>query len=291
VTSAASLDRDEDGADDLQFAVQQGTDLVMTSVQSSDGAEVSATLPGAYAAPADYDGDGVPDFAAVAVAGGKSTWSIQRSSTGEVSTVQFGTGVTGLLYGCKLLGRTKASLGVISKGKVIAMELDGQVTRTIQFGKAKIIGCGDVDLDGVSELIYQREAKTKKRDEFGILPCTKNFVPYVELPKFSAQLAFDGAGVDFPLLVGFRGSRLNVTTLTEIVSFPAIPVRKGSLLSGGTFVDDSGDLEPALLWQDKLGDAINRQFLDGDDTASSAVVRAATDGLRLVAPRGIYSIK
>ncbi len=66
-------------------------------------------LAGHYAAPGDYDGDGVSDIAAVEERSGKLIWNIRSSITGGRSSVDLGSRGDVIVSGCRLLSAERVS--------------------------------------------------------------------------------------------------------------------------------------------------------------------------------------
>ena len=257
VRREAVLDFDGDGITDLTGHTVRGARTIFQSLLSTSSKISSASIDGWFPAPADYDGDGRWDVGAIGVANEALIWSIKPSGTGVLTARSFGSSGDIALVGCRFGDSGEYSLAVVKGRYVRYRTLTGRSRGAFAVDASdmgQVLGCGDVDGDGVDELIVStRESRGINRvtavNRSGKRRYVKNISRFVN--AFIAREVESGA----PVLGALRGTGRDsksseLRALRGTFDFPIVQLPSSLDVASGTFVrGDGASLTSGITWQ------------------------------------------
>lgn len=271
--SAAVLDFDGDGISEITFATQQSGRTIFSYETSSGNTASSISLSRGLVAPADYDGDGTWDAATVERDGANYYWNIKPSSANGVLRKRFGKSGDKVITGCRLLSADKYSLATFQGRSVFATEVGATVKKEIVFtlfSNVDILGCGDINGDGVDEIIFRSRGSNTPQfsDDVSTAGCVNDIVTYRTFPSFQDAFVIPrGIGQSPSVAVTRPSIQGERTTMLEglfgTLHFFNLRLPAGTAFSSGTFLDSANTATPAVLWIEPGGERIRRKFLGG----------------------------
>ena len=253
----AVLDFDGDGITDGTGHIVQGNRVMYRSVLSGSQSVISEVVNGWFPAPADYDGDGAWDYAAVGVLAGALRWSVQPSGSQAASVVPFGKSGDIALVGCRFGVGGEYVLAVRRGRHVRFRTLSGNFQGAFSVKASdvrQVLGCGDIDGDGVDELLVSAR-KTRRLDRVTAVT-TKGARRHVTnvsrfINGFIARDVASGA----PVLGALRGSGRDskaseLRALRGTFEFPMVLLPSSLDVASGTFLRaDGSSLTTGIMWQ------------------------------------------
>jgi hypothetical protein len=253
----AVLDFDGDGITDITGHTVRGATTSFRSALSASNGISSESLKGWMPAPADYDGDGRWDYGAVGVEQGGLRWSVKLSGSGVTKEVSLGTSGDIALVGCRFGDGGAYALSVMKGRYVRYRTLQGRSRGAFSVDASdmgQVLGCGDVDGDGLDELIVaSRETERIDRvtavNRSGKRTYVKNMSRFVN--GFIARETKTGA----PVLGALRGSGRDsksseLRALRGTFEFPMVQLPSSLDVASGTFTrSDSRSLVSGITWQ------------------------------------------
>ena len=255
----AVLDFDADGLTDVTGHSVRGNRIVFRAVLSSSQRVISESVEGWFPAPADYDGDGAWDYGGVGVSNGALRWSITLSGSGATRGVSFGTSGDIVLAGCRFGDDGHSTLAVMRGRHIRFRTLHGSSRGAFSVEASdlrQVIGCGDVDGDGVDELILSNR-ETRKVDRVTAVTRvgTRREVSNVSkfINGFIAREWTSGA----PVLGALRGSGRDrksseLRALRGTFEFPVVQLPSSLDVASGTFMrSDRASLTSGITWQSR----------------------------------------
>jgi hypothetical protein len=257
VRKEAVLDFDGDGITDITGHSVQGGRTYFRSVLSSTNGVSSDLLDGRFPAPADYDGDGRWDYAAVGVVQGALRWSVKLSGRTVTEQLSFGNSGDTVVVGCRFGNKGEYAFAVKRGRRVRYRTLSGSSRGALSLEVSyvrQVLGCGDVDGDGIDELIVvSRETRKLDRvtavNRSGRQRYVKNLSRFVN--GFIARDIESGA----PVLGALRGSGRNtkqseLRALRGTFDFPVIQLPGSLDVASGTFMrSDANFVTSGITWQ------------------------------------------
>lgn len=142
----APADVDGDGQDDVMVFCAGAWHVVRSTKPGSQETWIFGRA-GDVPVPADYDGDGQADLAVFRPS--ENRWHIRSSTTGEVSTADFGIAGTDVLIPADFSGDGKADLAVYRRGVWHMIDSETGVEETFDFGfEDGLPAAGDFNRDG-----------------------------------------------------------------------------------------------------------------------------------------------
>jgi hypothetical protein len=238
-----------------------GGDILYRVRPTRGGAWRSYRMEGEYPALGDYDGDGVTDVATVSVVERKLIWRIKRSTSGSTAEVQLGSERDRILTGCRLRSPTKNSLVSYARKRrqLFIRELDERATiigDVSSIDKGQLLGCGDVNGDGIDEVLFQTPGRSKGSDLVVALDRDGKRVLTKDLSRFVRGYVVIRSGSEAPLLAILhgttrRGIPIGVETMAGTFAFPMFYVDWGATIATGLFGDRASDQHAGIVWTDR----------------------------------------
>jgi hypothetical protein len=227
-------------------------------------------IPGHYAVPGDYDGDGVADIAAVQHHGRKLVWNIKSSISGTRSSIELGSRGDVILSGCKVLSSERVSAVAFRRRtrQLFAQEIgsNGKKLSTVApVGKGDLLGCGDTDGDGLDEVIF-RVPRPGAGDGIAAFDSQGRRVVVTDLTKFSKGFVVRRSDTEVPLVALVQGGSrkgipVRVESLAGSFSFPMFYIDSDSTIGTGFFTDTKGEQSAGLLWAQNDTRTVFRRLL------------------------------
>ena len=271
VVDAAPLDFEGAGDTALTVWRQTGATITFKSRHAGDHGWTTATVPGRYPAPADYDGDGTTDLAAVALKKTALEWNISLSSTGMAHTVRFGRAGETVLSGCTLTSQPGSSLALYNKEqrKVRSMAYGSKNLRTTDLPSSlsgDLIGCGDVNADGLDEILFKVPGTDPRKPGVVAFDLSGKRVLKSTYNAFLRGFVVRRGGSEIPLLAVLGGTdrngrQIRIGTLAGIFAFPLFYVARQSTIGTGIFLTESLSQLPGIFWLDNESRTIYRRLL------------------------------
>jgi cysteine-rich repeat protein len=252
-------------------------------------------IPGRYAVPGDYDGDGVTDIAAVQEHAGKLIWNVRGSIAGKSSSIELGSRGDVILGGCKLLSSERTSAvafrrntrrlyvrdtGARGKNRSVALPV----------GKGDLLGCGDTDGDGIDEILFKVPASDGP-DAIAAFTSTGRRTMLTDMTEFSRGLVVRRSDTEVPLVALVQGESrkgipVRVEALAGSFSFPLFYVNRDSTIGTGYFTNRDGEQSAGLLWSQNDTRTVFRRLLNPN--AQSERLFKMPHGYRLTRVQNIY---
>ena len=214
-------------------------------------------IAGHYAAPGDYDGDGVSDIAAVEERSGKLIWNIRSSITGGRSSVDLGSRGDVIVSGCRLLSAERVSAVTFHRPTrhIRAQEIGPRgkkLSVDLPVGKGDVLGCGDTDGDGIDEVIF-KVSGSQDGDAIAAFNGKGRRVVFTDMSEFARALVVRRSATEVPLVAlvmgeSRKGRLLRVESLAGTFSFPMFYVDHDSTIGTGFFTNSDGEQSAGLLW-------------------------------------------
>lgn len=257
VRQEAVLDFDGDGITDVTGHSVQGGRTYFRSERTSTHDVVSESIEGRFPAPADYDGDGRWDYAAVGVVQGALRWSVKLSGRTAIEQLSFGNSGDTVVVGCRFGNKGEYAFAVKRGRRVRYRTLSGSSRGALSLEVSyvrQVLGCGDVDGDGIDELIVvSRETRKLDRvtavNRSGKRRYVKNLSRFVN--GFIARDVESGS----PVLGALRGSgrdtkQSELRALRGTFDFPIIQLPSSLDVASGTFMrSDANSVTSGITWQ------------------------------------------
>lgn len=253
----AVLDFDGDGITDITGHTVRGATTSFRSVLSASNGVSSESMEGWMPAPADYDGDGRWDYGAVGVEQGALRWTLKLSGSGVIRRVSLGSSGDVALVGCRFGDGGSYTLSVMRGRHVRYRTLNGRSRGAFSVDGSdmgQVLGCGDVDGDGLDEVIVASR-KTERLDRVtavnraGKRRYVKSMTRFVN--GFIARDTETGA----PVLGALRGSGRDsksseLRALRGTFEFPMVQLPSSLDVASGTFLrTESSSLASGITWQ------------------------------------------
>lgn len=286
----ALLDFDGDGVTDITGHATRHNRVHFRTFGSVSRAVVRESLDGRYPACADYDGDGQWDHAAVGVSQGQLQWSVRLSGSGRRHRIAFGRSGDTALVGCRF-GANGAYTVALMRGRSVQFRtFDGSSRGSFSVEAADlrtIVGCGDVDGDGVDEFfVSNRDTRAVDRvtavDRFG----RRRYVG--RITRFShGFVARDGSSAA-PLLGAIRGAGMDAKSselraLRGTFEFPLLQLPSSLDVASGTFEQEDGvSLTTGVTWQKRGTSGVLRMLAYERDATQASQLPL---GYRLTKPQ------
>jgi hypothetical protein len=252
-------------------------------------------IPGRYAVPGDYDGDGVTDIAAVQERAGKLIWNVRGSISGKISSIELGSRGDVILGGCKLLSSERTSAvafrrntrrlyvrdtGARGKNRSVALPV----------GKGDLLGCGDTDGDGIDEILFKVPASDGP-DAIAAFTSTGRRTMLTDMTEFSRGLVVRRSDTEVPLVALVQGESrkgipVRVEALAGSFSFPLFYVDRDSTIGTGYFTNRDGEQSAGLLWSQNDTRTVFRRLLKPN--AQPERLFKMPHGYRLTRVQNIY---
>lgn len=272
IRRGAVLDFDGDGLTDITGHRMTREWVVSRSLLTESGPSPLVRVPGRYPASADYDGDGVWDYGAVGVKHGGLRWSARLSVSRSSESVLFGRSGDTVIVGCRFGDAGEYSLAVL-RGRRLSFRTWSGISRGRLYVDAadlrKVVGCGDVDGDGIDEfIISNRDTRTIDRitavDRMG----KRRYV--TNLSRFTHGFIARGESDEIPILGAIRGAGSDAKSselraLRGAFEFPLLLLPSSLDVSSGTFRrNDDPSVTTGITWQ-KRGSRSVLRMLDNDN--------------------------
>lgn len=287
-TGGADLDFEGDGYAELASYVTLGGNVIYRFRNSSDGSSQVASAKGVVPAPADYDGDGRSDFAAIRRSGKSFIWSATVSSTNTLIENTFGTRGDTLLTGCSFNSDGRAALALIRKSDLVFTDLINSPARTASnIISGTVLGCADMDSDHVDEIILAGGGSPSVISSVK-LDGTRKVI--LSVPQFTKGLVGRKPNSDQKYLLTVRSQGpnkriLDGVSLLSLQSSDKFEVPRKVIFSGGSF-SFNGVPKATLLYQDIKSGKVFRQF--EDDPSGLQRVATFSKTARLLLSQYLY---
>lgn len=270
VLAAAPLDFTGTG-DTAITSWRKSKDGIRFKTRRASSAEwTTETIQGRYPAAADYDDDGVSDFAAVGLRKGALEWNIKLSTTGASATSSLGDAGDTLISGCTFTANKGASLAVFkSEQRTLQFKNLGDATaRTVQLknlGSCNVIGCGDTDGDGVDELLFSTRASDNRARVVGY-DTTGQRKFESKYNQFVRGFVVDRPNSPVPLVAILggtqgQGRQVRITTMAGSFAFPRFFVDRDATIGTGTFTNETNQQFPGIFWATHSSRDVYRRLL------------------------------
>lgn len=258
-----------------------------------------ARLPGRYPAPGDYDGDGITDRAAVQIRGDALAWSITSSSSKQTRRISFGSPGDTIITGCKLTGASPLTMTIFQerKRRFLFRDFDsaarGQASlRTVLRGD--LLGCGDVDGDGVDEIIFEVDSNSPRTARIEAIDVMGRVKMSLNVPAFVRGYLVPRGGTDVPYVALLQptlasGLPIRVATLAGTFVFPVLHVKEGSTVAMGLFGDAYSQQVPGAVWSEPRTGMIQQRLFTKD--ARVTRLFKIPKGYRLLRPGQVFRTK
>jgi hypothetical protein len=251
------LDFDGDGITDITGHIVQGNRVFYRSRLSASQTINTRMSNGRFPASADYDGDGRWDYGGVGVNQGMLRWSATLSGTGVVQEITFGRSGDTAVVGCRFGDRGAYAIAVMRGRTVRFRTWDGSSSGAFSVEASdlrSVLGCGDVDGDGIDEfIISNRDKESTERvtgvDRTGNRRYVKNVSRFMN--GFIAREGVSGA----PVLGALRGSGRDTKSselraLRGTFEFPMLQLPSSLDVASGTFMrEDGSSVVSGITWQ------------------------------------------
>ena len=253
----AVLDFDGDGITDITGHAVRGATTSFRSALSASKGVSSENLTGWMPAPADYDGDGRWDYGAVGVAQGALRWSLKLSGSGVAKEVALGSSGDIALVGCRFGDGGSYALSVMKGRHVRYRTLNGRSRGAFSVhvsDMGQVLGCGDVDGDGVDELIVATR-ESRQLDRVTAVTRTGKRLQVINISRFINGFIARDVGSGSPILGALRGSGKDsksseLRALRGTFEFPVVQLPSSLDVASGTFMRrDNVSLTSGILWQ------------------------------------------
>jgi hypothetical protein len=252
-------------------------------------------IAGHYAAPGDYDGDGVTDIAAVEEKARNLVWNIKSSISGRTFSTQLGSRGDVILSGCKLLSYERVSAVTFRRRTryLFAHEIGAggkSLSVDLPIGKGDLLGCGDTDGDGLDEILFKVPGPNGS-DAIAAFNSKGRRVDSTDMAEFARALVVRRSDTEVPLVALVQGESrkgipVRVESLAGSFSFPMFYVDRDSTIGTGYFTNRSGEQSPGLLWSQNDTRTVFRRLLK--PKAQAERLFKMPHGYRLTRAQNIY---
>jgi len=234
---------------------------------------MSRRILGRYGVPGDYDGDGVADIAAVQTRGESLVWNIKSSLSGEMAAIELGSQGDVILGGCKLQSSTKVSLAIFRRAsrQLFVQEIEKSHPRLHSLAKMSrgdLLGCGDIDGDGVDEVLFKVPARQGAgANAIAAFTSKGERVMFEDFKHFvRGFVALRGSNTQpdlVALLLGetSKGIPIQIQSLSTNFSLPIFHAQPDSTIGGGLFSRGTGEQTAGMLWAQNRSRSVFRRLL------------------------------
>jgi len=271
VVEAAPLDFEGTGDTAITVSRTTGAAVTFKSRHTRDSMWSSTTVEGRYPVPADYDGDGTTDLAAVAVTKAGLRWNIKLSSLGDIQTVSFGSSGDTVIAGCSFTTQTGSSLAVYDRAerKLHTRAYNSPNKRVTELPRSlsgDLIGCGDINSDGVDEIIFKVARGDRRKPGVAAFDLSGKRIAAHSYNPFLRGFVVRRGSSEVPLLAilggtDTNGRQMRITTLAGTFAFPLFYVARSATISTGIFLTDALTQAPGIFWVDNESRTVYRRLL------------------------------
>jgi len=253
----AVLDFDGDGITDLASFRRRGGFIEFRALPSGGGEAVSIKMKGTVPVPGDYDGDGRWDYATLSQIQEKLFWRIKSSSSGSSSLFPYGRRGDRIFSGCRLMEGSRTSLALFRNNMLSYYDFVSGERRTILLmmdGRKVFLGCADVDLDGIDELVFRMPYSDVLMSRIVAFSVTGERKYSGKTERFQKAYIIRRRGIKRPVLAIERPSphlrvEIDIFPLSSKLRAKALSIPQNSRIGSGTFGSLSEESEVALVWQ------------------------------------------
>ncbi len=271
IRGGAVLDFDGDGLTDITGHRMTKDWVVSRSLLTGTDTPRSIRVPGRYPASADYDGDGIWDYGAVGVIHGGLRWSARLSGSRSFESLLFGRSGDTVIVGCRFGDSGEYALTVLRGRRLSFRTWSGRTRGTLYVDASdlrKVVGCGDVDGDGIDEFIISNR-DTRTIDRITAVDRTGKRRLVTNLAKFAHGFVARGESDEIPILGAIRGAGRDAKSselraLRGAFEFPLLLLPSSLDVSSGTFGrNDASSVTTGITWQ-KRGSPSVLRMLDNE---------------------------
>ncbi len=258
---------------------------------------IKSQIPGHHPAPGDYDGDGVADLGAVSITRHALVWNVRSSLTGKLSRAPLGVRGDTILTGCKLHSPAKTSLVTFARKQrtLRSRELDSNDTAVVTLSSIKqgdLMGCGDIDGDGIDEIIFKTPARRHASARVNAFDARGKIKLTKPLSQFIRGYVVRRPGSEAPLVAVLRGATkrgipIRVETVAGTFAFPLFYVSQGSSIATGLFGTSPTEQHPGIIWLEQRSRRIFHRLFVANSEAR--FLFRAPHGYRLMRAGGAAS--
>lgn len=268
IRRGAVLDFDGDGLTDITGHRMTKDWVVSRSLLTGTDAPRSIRVAGRYPASADYDGDGIWDYGAVGITRGGLRWSARLSGSRSFESLLFGRSGDTVMVGCRFGDSGEYALAVLRGRRLSFRTWSGRTRGTLYVEASdlrKVVGCGDVDGDGIDEFIISNR-DTRTIDRITAVDRTGKRRLVTNLAKFAHGFIARGERNEIPILGAIRGAGRDAKSselraLRGAFEFPLLLLPSSLDVSSGTFKrNDASSVTTGITWQKRGSPAVLRML-------------------------------
>jgi len=297
VTGGAPLDLDGDGVSDVPVWIDAGGVVVTKYKGSASNTSTTKTLTGRVPAFGDYDGDYVADIATIRRVGDGLEWRAVYSINGVENSTTFGSKGDTVLAGCRFINARVASIAVFKSGTLRVKAFSPKDSSTtlavpIKGDFGTLIGCLDINNDGIDEVLFQDRVGDDKLKITGVA-VSGTAAGNQTFNEYARAFGVQGLISEHPaaVLVGSGESARRTTVIREVTEdsppdpFTLLLPRRVTL-AGGIFIDQPNKRAvSAITWQDLRSGVLSQRILDPAATTQAA---GKVGRFKLVLPTLLY---
>lgn len=157
-------DFDKDGVSDVVMFSSKEKSGVLKVVSSGVSKDYKIKKPFIVPALGDYDGDGAADIAVLSKGKKNFDWFFVNRESSVITKEQFGTITSVILIGCNFDSSLETEMASFARSTLFVKRKGGPKSKfklSKIYSDKSLRGCGDVDGDGVAELIFNT-SRTRK---------------------------------------------------------------------------------------------------------------------------------
>jgi hypothetical protein len=281
---AMPIDFNRDGISDVVTFSSKRKSGTVTVISAGTSREYKVSAPSIVPALGDYDGDGATDIAVLSRGKRNFEWLFINRETGLVTREQFGPITSTILVGCNFDTSIGSEMASFARNTLTVKRQGRGPQSRVKLNKIysdkTLRGCGDVDGDGIAELIFntaRTSSAGRKRVTLLDLDVVKlNGSLYKTIPrvgKFHRAFVADVAGDGTNDIAIQRSSSTPIFTIyegdTDQVS-GSFSVQVASSYSFGVSRDSgSNTFHPAVSYGKSRGVVTTRAIKTGAVETSS----------------------